>query len=134
MKSQEVYGRIRRHCLAKDGVTEEYPWGDVVWKVRGKIFAGAEDGGNHVTVCSDPAEQARLVEHPAIEVAKYVGRFGWVTVTVRDAKTLSLALELIDRSHARVAQGKRASRPAAVAPARKRRSTSATASRARRSR
>src|SRR5262245_61081853 len=116
MKKHEVYRRIRRHCLAQDGVTEEYPWGDVVWKVRGKIFAGAEDGGDQVTVCSDPAEQARLVEHPAIEVAKYVGRFGWVTVTVRDAKTLALALELIDRSHARVTQGK-----AKPAPRRRRR-------------
>ena len=103
MKADEAYARIREYCLAKPGAVEEYPWGDVVWKVRGKIFAGSADSSNRVTVKSAPEEQARLVEHPSIEVAKYVGRFGWVTVTAGSRKTLDLALELIDESYAALA-------------------------------
>ena len=37
MTRDEAYSRVRRHCLAKEGAVEEYPWGDVIWKVRGKI-------------------------------------------------------------------------------------------------
>ena len=99
MTKDEVYARIREHCLAKAGATEEYPWGDVIWKIRGRIFAGSSDGSHQVTVKATPEEQSTLIEHPAIEVAKYVGRFGWVTITIKNRRTLSLALELIDRSY-----------------------------------
>ena len=99
MKKDDVYARIRKHSLAKQGATEEYPWGDVIWKVRGKIFAGSSDGSNQVTVKSTRQQQSRLIEHPAIDVAKYVGRFGWVTITIENKKTLELALELIDESY-----------------------------------
>jgi predicted DNA-binding protein (MmcQ/YjbR family) len=99
----DAYASVREHCLSKQDVVEEYPWGDVVWKVRGKIFAASSDGNNRVTVKSSPDEQSRLIEHPAIEVAKYVGRFGWVTITIRSKKTLQLALELIDESYDSIA-------------------------------
>jgi predicted DNA-binding protein (MmcQ/YjbR family) len=99
MTTDEAYARIRKHCLAKEGVAEEYPWDDVAWKVRGKIFAVSSDGSNRVTVKSTPDEQARLVDHPAIEVAKYVGRYGWVTIAIKNKKTLQLALALIDESY-----------------------------------
>jgi len=44
-------------------------------------------------------EQAHLIEHPDIEVAKYVGRFGWVSITIKSKKVLKLALDLIDQSY-----------------------------------
>ena len=103
MTKDEAYARVRDYCLAKEGATEEYPWGDVIWKIRGKIFAGSSDGSNQVTVKATPAEQATLIEHPAIEVAKYVGRFGWVTITIKSKKTLALAFDLIDRSYGSLA-------------------------------
>jgi len=99
----DAYAGVREHCLSREGVVEEYPWGDVVWKVRGKIFAVSSDGSNRVTIKSSPGEQSRLIEHPAIEVAKYVGRFGWVTITIKSKKTLQLALELIDESYDSIA-------------------------------
>ena len=99
MTKDQAYASIRKHCLAKKGAKEEYPWGDVMWKVRGKIFAGSSDGSNQVTVKATPEEQARLIEHPAIEIAKYVGRFGWVTLTIKNKKVLQLALDLIDQSY-----------------------------------
>ena len=99
MTRDEAYARVREYCLAKEGATEEYPWGDVIWKVRGKIFAGSSDGSNEVTVKATPEEQTPLIEHPAIAVAKYVGRFGWVTITIKNKQTLALTLELIDSSY-----------------------------------
>ena len=81
MKPEEAHACVKRHCLAKKDVVEEYPWGDVVWKVQRKIFAGSSDGNNKVSVKSTLEEQARLIEHPNIEKAQYVGRFGWVTAS-----------------------------------------------------
>jgi predicted DNA-binding protein (MmcQ/YjbR family)/GNAT superfamily N-acetyltransferase len=110
MTKDQVYARIRKHCLAKEGAIEEYPWDDVVWKVRGKIFAGSSDGSNQVTVKSTPEEQSHLIEHPAVEVAKYVGRFGWVTVTITNKKTLDLGLELVDESYRSLAPKRKQTR------------------------
>ena len=105
MSPDDAYGLIRKHCLAKPDAVEEYPWGDVVWKIRGKIFAGSSDGSNRVSVKATLEEQARLIQHPAIEKARYVGRFGWVTITVKNKKVAQLARELIDESYSRVAPG-----------------------------
>ncbi len=106
MKPDEAYAHVREHCLAKQGVVEEYPWDDVAWKVRKKLFAVSSDGSHRVTVKSTLEEQSRLIEHPAIEVASYVGRFGWVTIAITSRETCQLALELIDGSYERVAAGR----------------------------
>ncbi len=106
MKPDEAYARVRKHCLAKKGVVEEYPWGDVAWKVRKKLFAVSSDGSHRVTVKSTLEEQSRLIEHPAIEIASYVGRYGWVTIAVTSRQTCRLALELIGSSYERVARGR----------------------------
>ena len=55
------------------------------------------------SVKSTLEKQAALIQHPNIEVAAYVGRYGWVTVFLRDEETVELALDLIDESYASVA-------------------------------
>lgn len=90
---------LRSHCMAKAEVSEEYPWGDIVWKVKGKMFAGTGQSGESVSVKSTLEKQSVLIQHPNIEVAAYVGRYGWVTVHLRDEDTLELAKELIDESY-----------------------------------
>ncbi|MEA2552590.1 MAG: hypothetical protein QOJ65_766 [Fimbriimonadaceae bacterium] len=90
--------RVRAHCLAKEGATEDEPWpDDKAWKVRGKIFAMW--GGDAITVKSTPDKQSALIQHPNISVAAYVGRFGWVRIDPKDKATLDLALDLIDESY-----------------------------------
>ena len=42
-----------------------------------------------------------------MSVAKYVGKYGWVTVELKDDETLAFALDLIDESYAQVAKKKR---------------------------
>ena len=89
--------RLRAHCMAKLGVVEDYPWGDTVWKVNGKMFAAG--GETSVTVKSTVEKQSILIQQPNIEKAAYVGRFGWVTVTVANDADLELAFDLIDESY-----------------------------------
>ena len=94
--------------MALAGAVEDYPWeGHVGWKVKGKLFAIGGEDSNQVTVKSSLDKQAALVELDGIEKAAYVGRFGWVTVTIADDTTLDLAKALIDESYERVAKPKR---------------------------
>jgi predicted DNA-binding protein (MmcQ/YjbR family) len=111
MSPKAAFKAIRAHCLAKAGAFEDYPWGDVIWKVKGKIFAGGDDESTEVTVKATPTEQARLVRKPGIRVADYVGRFGWVTITVSSAQQLALTKKLIDQSYASIVGGSK--RPSA---------------------
>jgi predicted DNA-binding protein (MmcQ/YjbR family) len=99
--------RLRAHCLAKENVTEEYPWGDIVWKVKGKMFAATGEKAEAVSLKSTLDKQAVLIQHPDIEVAQYVGRYGWVSVHLRSEETLDLALDLIDESYDAIAKKKR---------------------------
>lgn len=121
---RRAFETLRGHCRAKPGSVEEYPWGVVVWKVGGKLFAIAQMGGNAFTVKSTPADQAILTQHPAVEVASHVGRFGWVTVTVTDASTLDLARLLLDLSYDMVARRGRGGRTRAQSPSRSKKRTS----------
>lgn len=103
---KRAFEAIRAHCLSKEGAVEEYPWGHVVWKVRGKLFCIASENETRLTVRSTLEKQAMLIQHPKIEVASHVGRFGWVTAYADDQDTLDLALDLIDESYASLASGK----------------------------
>lgn len=121
LSGKEVFARLQRHSLDKPGAVEEYPWGDVAWKVRGKLFAVTGQGAAGVTVKASLEDQAVLVQHRAIRIAPYVGRFGWVSIEIDDDETLALACKLIDESYAGVA-GTGGSQRRAASPASPRRS------------
>jgi predicted DNA-binding protein (MmcQ/YjbR family) len=106
-RAPRFYAALRKHCLGKPDATEDHPWGDIAFKVKGKIFAVTGPGKPlRVSVKADPAEAPALCTHPAIERAAYVGRFGWVTVTIETEAVLGLALELVDASYLLVAGGR----------------------------
>lgn len=99
--------RLKAHCTAKDGAWEDHPWGDFVYKVGKKLFVGiGEDEPVRVTVKAAPEDLDGLLTLPFIERAAYVGRYGWITVTISDEEQLELALDLIDTSYTLV-RGKR---------------------------
>ncbi|MEZ0324889.1 MAG: MmcQ/YjbR family DNA-binding protein [Fimbriimonas sp.] len=103
----DVVEELRTHCMAKEDSAEDYPWGDVAWKVKGKMFACSSPESSRVSVKSTLEKQAALIQHPNIEPSAYVGRYGWVTVDVVDKSVLELARELIDESYAIVRAGKK---------------------------
>ncbi len=102
--NDKILSDLRAHCMAKEGATEDYPWEDHVgWKVKGKLFAIGGQDSNRVTVKASLVDQAALTQHPHIEKAAYVGRFGWVTVTIVDREVLDLTKDLIDESYEAIA-------------------------------
>jgi len=104
---------LRQFCLSFDGAYEDYPWGDIVYKVGAKMFAATGPMlPVSITVKADKEDASVLVQMPHIERAAYIGQHGWVTITVEDDETWALAKELIATSFDLVAPKKRKRTPA----------------------
>jgi len=96
------FRKLYDHARKKPEAFEDHPWGETVFKVNGKVFVflgHPESSGVGLTVKAPPDELDALLELPYVHRAKYVGRFGWVSLTVEDDEALALALELIDDSY-----------------------------------
>ena len=104
MKIQHVsYGqRIRDLALSFPETYEDAPWGHPVFKVGdNKMFASMSDGDVSVTltVKLTPEEREIALHFPHVSIARYVGRYGWVTAAVTDEETLESALEWLRESY-----------------------------------
>jgi predicted DNA-binding protein (MmcQ/YjbR family) len=104
MKIQHVsYGeRLRELALSFPETYEDWPWGHPVFKVGdNKMFAGMSDGDDPVslTVKLTPEEREIALHFPYVGVARYVGRYGWVTAEVTDEESLENALEWLRESY-----------------------------------
>lgn len=110
--------QFRDYCLAKPGVTENYPFkGEAVWmKVLGKMFAMANvtelkmDGEmvapfHFMNLKCDPerAEELRA-SHPAIRPGWHQSKVHWNSLYMDGTLDDRLILELIDHSYDIVAQ------------------------------
>ena len=96
MKIQHMsYGqRIRDLALSFPETYEDSPWGHPVFKVGdNKMFAAS------LTVKLTPEEREIALHFPHVSVARYVGRYGWVTAEVFDEDTLESALEWLRESY-----------------------------------
>jgi predicted DNA-binding protein (MmcQ/YjbR family) len=87
-------------CSAKPEAVEDHPWGETVFKVRAKVFAflGSSDCGR-VVVKVAPDQVDGLLALPFIQRSPYIGRYGWLAVSISDDDALELAQELIDASY-----------------------------------
>jgi predicted DNA-binding protein (MmcQ/YjbR family) len=91
---------LYEHCAKKPDAVEDHPWGETVFKVKGRVFAFLGRGERAgVTVKVPPEELELLLSNPSVSRARYVGRYGWVSVRIEDDETLELALGLIDDSY-----------------------------------
>ena len=104
MKIQHVsYGqRIRALALSFPETYEDAPWGYPVFKVGdNKMFAGMSDehAALSLTVKLTPEEREIALHMPYVAVARYVGRYGWVTAQVTDEESLENALEWLRESY-----------------------------------
>jgi predicted DNA-binding protein (MmcQ/YjbR family) len=100
---------IYEHCRDKPGAVEDHPWGDTVFKLKGKVYAflgGPETPG--ATVKAPPDELELLLGVPFIKRSKYIGRYGWISVRVEDEDALRLVLDLIDDSYDLIKSRRRA--------------------------
>jgi predicted DNA-binding protein (MmcQ/YjbR family) len=104
MKIQHMsYGqRIRDLALSFPETYEDTPWGHPVFKVGdNKMFAAMSDGDDPVSLTVKlTAEEREIALHmPYVSVARYVGRYGWVTANVTDDESLENALEWMRESY-----------------------------------
>ena len=104
VKIQHVsYGqRIRELALSFPETYEDSPWGHPVFKVGdNKMFAGMSDGEDPVTltVKLTPEEHEIALHFAYVSVARYLGRWRWVTTEVTDDESLENALEWLRESY-----------------------------------
>ena len=101
---------FRVYCLAKAGVTEEFPFDEttLVFKVAGKIFAitGLDDPEFKVNLKCDPDRSELLrEEYESIRPGWHMNKRHWNTVHVDGSFPDRLFIELIDHSYDLVVQG-----------------------------
>jgi predicted DNA-binding protein (MmcQ/YjbR family) len=98
-----IEARIRELALSFPETYEDHPWGDFpVFKVgANKVFAWLTIEPKAVQVTLKLTAEEREVAHllPYVSIARYVGRYGWVTATVTDEETLGAALEWLRESY-----------------------------------
>jgi len=99
-KWNRYYAALYDHSAAKPGAELTHPWGHSVFRVAGKtfVFLGGPDSAG-LTVKPFPGSREALLATKRASVAHYIGRFGWVSLEVANARDLTLARELIDESY-----------------------------------
>lgn len=103
MTGDALAERIRALALSFPKAYEDHPWGDFpVFKVpNNKVFAWLtiEPEQTHLTVKVTPEERDVALLLPFVSIARYVGRYGWITATVTDEETLEASLEWLRESY-----------------------------------
>ena len=103
MDGEALAQRIRDLALSFPETYEDHPWGDFpVFKVASnKVFAfvGVDASEVRLTVKVTTEERDVALLLPFVSIARYVGRYGWITATVSDDETLEAALEWLRESY-----------------------------------
>ncbi len=101
---------FRYYCLAKKGVTEEFPFdkSTLVFKVMGKLFAltGLDKVPFSVNLKCDPEYSLELREqHPEIIPGFHMNKKHWNTVNFSSSLSTNMLQQLIDHSYDLVVKG-----------------------------
>jgi predicted DNA-binding protein (MmcQ/YjbR family) len=93
--------RIRELALSFPETYEDSPWGHPVFKVAdNRMFASLSNGEPvQLTVKLTAEEREIAMLLPYVSVARYVGRYGWVTAEITDGESLDAALEWLRESY-----------------------------------
>ncbi|GIL41135.1 MmcQ/YjbR family DNA-binding protein [Roseiterribacter gracilis] len=102
MTEAEALRALRKYVLAWPATVERETWGHPTFRVKDKIFATYGDG--IVTFKADKTAAA-AGDDPRFFTAAYVGRYGWLSVKIKDVTTDEL-LALVRQSWLRIAPKK----------------------------
>lgn len=101
--------QFRSYCLAKRGVTEEFPFGEetLVYKVMGKVFALADVNlFESINLKCDPEQAVELREqYPAVIPGYHMNKKHWNTVLMDGSLPDKLVKGWIDHSYTLVVAG-----------------------------
>ncbi len=90
---------LQDYALSLPGATLALQWNAYVYKISDKMFAiYSDETPLRITLKPRKDNLDAYLYHPDIEIAAYVGRFGWVTITVHDDDTAALAESLVHES------------------------------------
>jgi predicted DNA-binding protein (MmcQ/YjbR family) len=100
--------RIRKHALGYPEAVEDFPWGDQVIKVKGKIFVflGAGKDGGFGIGAKLPQTHELALTLPYVTATGYgLGKAGWVTAQIPKGKRIDVELfcDWVDESYRAVA-------------------------------
>jgi predicted DNA-binding protein (MmcQ/YjbR family) len=94
---------FREYCIAKPGVTEEFPFDEstLVFKVMGKMFALTDlvDEFSLNLKCDPERAIALREQYPAIQPGYHMSKAHWNTIKMDGSLSQKLILELIDHSY-----------------------------------
>jgi len=101
VKPQRVAGRIREVALSFPEAYEDSPWGHPVFKVAdNRMFAGmSNEAPIKLTVKLTAEEREIAMLLPFVSIARYVGRYGWITAEITDEESLEAGLEWLRESY-----------------------------------
>jgi predicted DNA-binding protein (MmcQ/YjbR family) len=95
--------RFRSHCLAKKGVTEEFPFGEetLVYKVMGKMFAlTSVVEFSSVNLKVEPEKGVELRErYDAVRPGYHMNKKHWISVRVDGSIPDKMMLDWVNDSY-----------------------------------
>ena len=102
--------RLRAICLALPETSEKVAWGELTWRVKGKLFAQLDNhhhGADHLAVWlpAPLGEQESLVflDPQRFFRPPYVGPRGWVGVRIDGRPDWKLVASLVQQAYREVA-------------------------------
>ena len=101
---------LRRRCLERPGVKEEFPFGEQpsVFKVGGRIFAlsALESRPLRVSLkCEPELGEGLRVTYPAIRPGYHLNKRHWLTITLDGSVPDEMLCELLEDSYDLVVAG-----------------------------
>jgi predicted DNA-binding protein (MmcQ/YjbR family) len=101
--------KFRSYCIQKEGVTEEFPFGEdtLVYKVLGKMFALTNiDTFESVNLKVDPEAGAELREqYPSVQPGYHMNKKHWITVIMDGSISDKNLCHWVDNSYELVVSG-----------------------------
>jgi predicted DNA-binding protein (MmcQ/YjbR family) len=107
-KASRIGEAIRKRALSYPETTEDFPWGESAFKVKGKTFVFMRDREEGVSFSAKLADARDLaLALPGSEPTHYgLGKKGWVTVRPTSRISLEVVHYLIDESFRTIAPKK----------------------------
>ncbi len=121
---------VRELCLSFPHASEQVTWGDLTFRISGKIFAVTvlEPAKVWLSFKCSPENFAELAERPGIIPAPYMARAQWVALETKDALAKQELASLLRESYELVlAKLPKKTREALLQPRRPRAKRKATA-------
>lgn len=105
MAKNKIAEAIRKRAMTYPDVTEDHPWGESAFKVKGKTFVFMNAGDKEISLSVKlPQSRDFALDLPGSEPTHYgMGQHGWVTLRPTLKTKLDVLYSLIDESFRAVA-------------------------------